>query len=151
MGESDFNHFMRLKNQLLMAAETCGREQKFSPIQIRKSPKDRIDHLKLAHRVVDNVDCANWKICVTMFCHIVDKPESSYTQVRLLEGKKRERKFNEVCRWIINLKDLYIYLMQVLLYMIKLLLVNQFEISHKKQVPLFTLCHFSFHPSRDES
>ena len=44
--------------------------------------KDMDEQLKLAHNVVDIVDQANREIFVTLLLYSVDKPESSYAQVR---------------------------------------------------------------------
>ena len=64
MGEADFNQFMRLRNQLVKAAENSAQEN-LTPVLIPTMPKDRDEQLKLAHKVVDVVDRANKKICVT--------------------------------------------------------------------------------------
>ena len=40
------------------------------------------EQLKLSHKVVDVVDRPNRKICVTLLQYNVDKPGSSYAQVR---------------------------------------------------------------------
>ena len=45
--------------------------------------KDMDEQPKLAHKVVEVVDPANRTICVTLLRYNVDKPESSYAQVRL--------------------------------------------------------------------
>ena len=55
--------------------------------------KDLDEQLKLAHRVVDVVDRPNRKICEAILRYKVDKPKSSYAQVRLFARKKEEEKF----------------------------------------------------------
>ena len=55
MGDEDFNQFMRLRNQLVNAAENFAREENLTPVLIPTMSKDR-DELKLAHKVVDVVD-----------------------------------------------------------------------------------------------
>ena len=52
--------------------------------------------LKLAHKVVDLVDRANRKICVTLLRYNVDKPEGSHSQVRLFARKKEDERFQQV-------------------------------------------------------
>ena len=81
MGEADFNQFMRLRNQLVNAAENFVREESLTPVLIPTMSKDMDEQFKLAHKVVDVVDRANRKICVTLLRYNVDKPESSYAQV----------------------------------------------------------------------
>ena len=57
--------------------------------------KDMDEQLKLAHKVVDVVNRANRKICVTLLRYNVDKPESSYAQVQLF-ARKKDEKFQQV-------------------------------------------------------
>ena len=78
---------MRLRNQLINAAKNIAREENFTPVLIHTMSKDIDEQLKLAHKVVDIVD-RNRKICVTLLRYNVDKPESSYAQVRLFARKK---------------------------------------------------------------
>ena len=54
------------------------------------------EQLKLAHKVVDVVERANRKIWVTLLRYNVDKPESSYAQLRLFGRKKEDEKFQKV-------------------------------------------------------
>ena len=88
MGEADFNHFLQSRNQLVNAAVNFTREEKLTPVLIPTMSKDMDEQLKLSHKVVDVVDQANRKICVTLLRYNVDKPESSYAQVRPFAGKK---------------------------------------------------------------
>ena len=52
--------------------------------------------LKLAHKVVDVEDRANRRTFVTLLLYNVEKPESSYAQVRLCATKKEDEKFQQV-------------------------------------------------------
>ena len=90
MGEADFNQFMRTRNQLVNAAENFAREENLTPVLMPTWSKDMDEQLKLAHKVADVMDRANRKICVTLLRYNVDKPESSYAQVRLI-ARKNER------------------------------------------------------------
>ena len=63
MGEADFNQFMRLRKQLVNAAENFAREENLIPVLIPTMSKDMDEQLKLAHKVVDVLDRANRKIC----------------------------------------------------------------------------------------
>ena len=96
MGEADFNQFMRLKNQLINAAENFAREENLTPVLILTMSKDMDEQLKLAHKVLDVVDRTNREICVTLLRYNVDKPESSYAQVHLFARKKEDEKFQHV-------------------------------------------------------
>ena len=96
LGEADFNQFMRLRNQVVNSAENFAREEILTPVLIPTMSKDMDEQLKLAHKVVDVVDRANKKICVTLLRYNVDKPESSYAQIRLFARKKEDEKFQQV-------------------------------------------------------
>ena len=77
--DSDFNQFVQLRNQLLIAAKSIGGKQNLSPIQITTMSKDMDEQVKLFHRVVDVVDGPSTKICATMLQYNVDKPKSPDT------------------------------------------------------------------------
>ena len=95
-GEADFNQFMRLRYQLVIAAENSVRGENLIPVLIPTMSEDMDEQLKLAYRVVDVVDRANGKICVTLVWYNMDKSEGSYTQVRLFARKKDDEKFQQV-------------------------------------------------------
>ena len=86
MGEADFKQFLRLRNQLVNAAENFAKN--LSPVLIPTMSKDMDEPLKQAHKVADVVYRPNRKICVTLLRYNVDKPGSSYAQVRLLQGRR---------------------------------------------------------------
>ena len=124
MGEADFNQFMRLRNQLVYAAENYAREENLAPVQIPTLSKDMEEQLKLAHKVVDVVDRANRKICVTLLRYNVDKPENSYAQVRLFARKKEDEKFQQVV--YLNYKlEKFIYLLDIMNSVYDKVLTNQ--------------------------
>ena len=96
MGEAYFNQFMRLRNQLVNAAESFAREENLTPVQIPTLSKDMDEQLKLSSKVVDVVDQANKKICVTLLRYDVDKPESSYALFRLSAREREDKMFQQV-------------------------------------------------------
>ena len=87
---------MRLKNQPVTAAENFGREENLTLVLKPTMSKDMEEHIKLDHEVVDVVDRANRKICVTLLRYNVYKLESSYAQVRLFARTKEDEKFHQV-------------------------------------------------------
>ena len=95
-GEADFNQLMQLRNQLVNAADNFAREENLTPVLIPTMSRNMNEQLKLSHKVVDVVDRANWKICVTLLRYNVDKPESFYAQVRLFARKREDEKFQQV-------------------------------------------------------
>ena len=126
MGEANFNQFMRLRNQLVNAAENFAREESLTPVLIPTMSRDLDEQLKLAHKVVDVVDRKNKKICVTLLRYNVDNSESSYAQVRLFARKKEDEKFQQVVYVNYKLEE-FIYLFDVMnSVMIKSLLINPF-------------------------
>ena len=113
MGEADFNQFMRLRNQLVNAAEKFAGEENLTSMLIPTMSRDMDEQLKLAHKVVDVVDRTNRKICVTLLRYNMDKPESSYAQVRLFARKKEDEKIQQVDYVNYKLEE-FIYLLAVM-------------------------------------
>ena len=54
------------------------------------------EQVKQAQKVVEVVDRANRKICVILLPHSVNKPESSYVQVRSSARRKEDEKFQKI-------------------------------------------------------
>ena len=96
MGEAGFNQFIRQRNQLVVAADNFLREQNLSPVLQSTFSKDMEEQMKLVHKVIDVVDRPKRRICVALLRYKVDKPETSYAQVRLFGRKKEEEKFQQI-------------------------------------------------------
>ena len=86
--------------------------------------KDVDEQLKLFRKVVDVVDRLNRNICVTLLRYNVDKPESSYAQVRLVERNKEDEKFQQVVYVNYKLEEL-IYLLDVMNSVYNKVITNQ--------------------------
>ena len=113
MREADFNQFIRLKNQLVVAVSDFSKEENSPPVQVKLLAKDMEEQLKLTHKVVEVADRSHRKNCLTMMRYNVEKPETSYVQVRLFERRKDEEKFNQIV--YVNYKlDEIIYLLDVM-------------------------------------
>ena len=82
------------------------------------------EQLKLAHKVVDVVDRTKRKICVTLLRYNVDRPESSYAQVRLFARKKEDEKFQQVVNVNFKLEEIF-YLPDVMNSVYDKVLTNQ--------------------------
>ena len=95
-GEADLNQFMRLRNELVNAAENFAREEKLTQVLIPTMSKDMDEQLKLAYKIIDVVDRANRKICVFLLRYSVDKLVCSCTQVRKFVRKKEDEGFQQV-------------------------------------------------------
>ena len=124
MGEADFNQFMQLRKHLVNAAENFAREENLTPVLIPTMSKDMDEQLKLAHKVVDVVDRANRKICVTLLRYNVYKLESSFAQVRLFARKKEDEKFQQFV--FVNYKlEEFFYLLDVMNSVYDKVITNQ--------------------------
>ena len=124
MGEADLNQFMRLRNQLVNAAENFAREESLIPVLIPTMSKNMDEQLKLAHKVVDLVDRANRNTCVTLLRYNVDNPDTSYAQVRLFGRKTEEEKIQQIV--YVNYRlDEFIYLLDVMNSVYDKVIANQ--------------------------
>ena len=113
MGEADFNQFIRLRNQLVVAVREFSKEESLPPVQVKLLTDDMEEQLKLTHKVVEVVDRPHRKICVTMLLYNVEKPETSDVQVRLFGRRKDEEKLNQIV--FVNYKlEEFIYLLDVI-------------------------------------
>ena len=112
MREADFKQFMRLRIQLVNAAETLARKENLTPVLIPIKSKVMDEQLKLAQKVVDVVDRANRKVGVTLLRYKVDEPECCYAHVRLFARKKEDEKFQQVVYVKHKVEEFTIYLMQ---------------------------------------
>ena len=124
VGEAEFNQFMRLRSQLVDAAENFAQEENLTPVLIPRMSKDLDEQLKLAHKLVDVVDRANRKICVTLLRYTVDKPESSYAEVWLFGRKKDDEKFQQSVYVKYKLEE-FIYLLDVMNSVYDKVITNQ--------------------------
>ena len=113
LGESDFNQFVRQRNQIVVAADNFLREQNLSPVLKPTLSKYMEEQLKLVHKVIDVVDCPHRRICATLLRYNSDNPETSYAQIRLFGRKKGEEKFQQIV--YVNYKfDDFVYLFDVM-------------------------------------
>ena len=96
MGETDFNQFIRLRIQRVVAVIDFSKEENLPPVQVKLLAKDMEEQLKLTHKVAEVVDRPYTRICVTMRRYNVEKPKSSYVQVQLFGRRKDEEKFNRI-------------------------------------------------------
>ena len=113
MGQADFNQLMRLRNQLVIAAENIGSEENLSPLLIPTMSNDMEEQLKLALKLVDETDWTNKKNCVTLLQYNVDKPECCFAQVQLFARKKEDEKIKQIVYVIYKLEE-FIYLLDVM-------------------------------------
>ena len=112
MEEADFNQFVRLRNQLVIA-ENYGGEENLSTVLMPTMTQDMVDKLRLAHKQVDVVYRPYRKTCVTLLRNNLDKSESSYAPVRLFARKKENEKFQQIF-YVKSKFEEFIYLLDVM-------------------------------------
>ena len=139
MGDVEVNQFMRLRNNLVIAANNFVREENLTLMLIPTMPKDLDEQLELAHKVVDVVDRANRKICVTLMRYNVNKPESSYAQVRLFARKKKVEMFQQFVYVKYKLQE-FIYLLDVMNSVYDKVITNQLVITLQCSIKSTFLC-----------
>ena len=113
MGETDFNQFIRLRYQLVVAVRDFSKQEKLPPVQMKLLAEAMEEQLKLTHKVLEVVDRPDRKICVTMLRYKVEKPETSFAEVRLFGRRKGEEKFNQIV-YVNYYFDDFIYLLDVM-------------------------------------
>ena len=106
------------------AEKNLARDEKLSPALISAKSKGMDEQLKLAHKVVDVVDRANRKICVTLLRYNRDKPATSLAQVRLFARKIEDEKFQQIVHMKCKLED-FLYLLDVMSSVFHKLITNQ--------------------------
>ena len=120
MGETDFNQFIRQRNQLDLAANTFLRKQNLPSVLQSTLSKDMEEQLKLVHKV----DCPNRRTCVILLRHKPDNPEAYYAQIRLFVRRKEEEKFQQIV--YVNYRlDEFVYLLDVMDSVYNKVIANQ--------------------------
>ena len=74
MGETEFNHFIRLRNQLVVAIRYLSKEENLPLVQV-KPLGDMEEQLKLTHKIVEVVDRPHRKICLTMLRNYAEETD----------------------------------------------------------------------------
>ena len=67
-----------------------------SPVLIPSMSINMDEHFILVHKVIDVVDGANRKICVTLLRSNVEKPESSSARDQFFGQKKKDENFQQI-------------------------------------------------------
>ena len=104
---------MRLRNQLVVAAEDFLAEENLSPVLLPTIFKVTNEQHKPTHKVFDFVERQYRKICVTLLRFNVDKQESLYTRVRIFAGNKEDENFQQIVNVSYTLEE-FIYLLDVM-------------------------------------
>ena len=142
MGEADFNQFMRLTNQLVIAAENVVREGKLV------SSGDT-NNVQRHGRTTQNCSHGSWcswpskqKDLEYSVAYNLDMPESSYAQVGFFEWKTKDENFQQIVYVNYELEEL-IHLPDVTNFVYdKVIAIEPIRNVLKKLLNLVTLYHF---------
>ena len=96
MGQYDFKQFLRLRNQLILAADNFTKEETLSYINVVGLSRDIEEQLKHGHKVIEIAEGAKRKVCVTLLHYKEDNPETSYAQIRLFTRMTEEENFQQL-------------------------------------------------------
>ena len=111
MGEVNFNQFMRLKNQLVIAAEIFGTNGSFSPVLIATCPmawmNNSIWFTRWLTLWLGQTARFLWLCCGKLWT----SQRVHMLKSEFLQGWRRTRSFNQMYMWIINGKNLSVYVM----------------------------------------
>ena len=96
MGEADFIQFIPLRSHLVVAVKDFSKEDNLPPVQVKLLAKQMEEQLKLTYKFVEVFDRTHRKNFMTLLRYNVEKPKTSYVQVRLFGKRKEEEKFNQI-------------------------------------------------------
>ena len=113
LGQYDFKQFLRLRNQLIVAADNFTKEENLPYINVVGLSRDIDEQLKHVHKVIEIAEGTKRKVCVTLLRYKEDNPETSYAQIRLFTRRTEEENFQQLV--YVNYKiDEFIYLLDVM-------------------------------------
>ena len=113
LGQYDFKQFLRLRNQLIVAADNFTKEESLPCNNVVGLSRDIDEQLKHVHKVIEIAEGAKRKVCVTLLRYKEDNPETSYAQIRLFTRRTEEENFQQLV--YVNFKiDEFIYLLDVM-------------------------------------
>ena len=113
LGQYDFKQFLRLRNQLIVAADNFTKEENLPYINVVGLSRDIDEQLKHVHKVIGIAEGAKRKVCVTLLRYKEDNPETTYAQIRLFTRRTKEENFQQLV--YVNYKiDKFIYLLDVM-------------------------------------
>ena len=113
LGQYDFRHFLRLRSQLIVAADNFTKEENLPYINVVGMSRDIDEQLKHVHKVIEIAEGAKRRVCVTLLRYKENNPETSYAQIRLFIRRTEEKKFQQLV--YVNYKiDDFIYLLDVM-------------------------------------
>ena len=113
LGRYDFKQILRLRNQLIVAADNFAKEENLPYINVVGLSRDIEEQLKHVHKVIEIAEGAKRKLCVTLLRYKEDNPETSYAQIRLFTRITEEENFQQL--FYVNYKiDEFIYLLDVM-------------------------------------
>ena len=96
LGQYDFKQFLRLRDQLIVAADNFTKEENLPNIKDVGLSSDIGEQLKHVHKVIEIAEGAKFKVCVTLLRYKEDNPETSTRRYDSLHAGRRKKIFNNL-------------------------------------------------------
>ena len=96
LGVFDIKQFLCLRNPIAQAIREFSTDETPKEVVTPPLSKDLDEQLKHVQKAITIVDRPKWKIFATMKKYCIDKPESTYMQLRLFTRNSEHDKFQQV-------------------------------------------------------
>ena len=96
LGVFDFKQLLCLRNPIVLAVREFSIDETLKEVVTSHLSKDLDEQLKHVQKAITNVDRPKRKIFATMKKHCMDKPESTYVQLRLFTRNSENDKFQQL-------------------------------------------------------
>ena len=124
LGVFDFKQLLCLRNPIVLAVREFSTDETLKEVVTSPLSKDLDEQLKHVQKAITIVDRPKRKIIATMKKYCMDKPESTYVQLRLFTRNSEHDKFQQLV--FVNYKyDEYLYLLDVITSISDQVLSNQ--------------------------
>ena len=95
-GVFDFKQLLCLRNPIVLAVREFSTDETLKKVVTSPLSKDLDEQLKHVQKAITIVDRPKRKIIATMKKHCMDKPESTYVQLRLFTRNSEHDKFQQL-------------------------------------------------------
>ena len=96
MGVFDFKQLLCLQNLIVLAVREFSTDETLKEVVTSPLSKDLDEQLKHVQKAITIVDRPKRKIIATMVKYSMDKPESTYVQLRLFTRNSEHDKFQQL-------------------------------------------------------
>ena len=124
MGLFDFKQLLCLRNPIVLAVREFSTDETLKGVVTSPLSKDLDEQLKHVQKALTVVDRPKRKIIATMMKYCMDKPESTYVQLRLFARNSEHDKLQQLV--FVNYKyDEFLYLLDIITSISDQVLSNQ--------------------------